>query len=128
MSAIIPGIISFQNVYQLDMFDISFDIEGIDLTGKTLKCQVRENADSDVVLEFNEDDDSLIKTIVTTNKTTVTFYKDSVDMDIPVLSEAPAAIVYYQLTIIAFTDDSDIEDVETIVKGTMNILPQITIL
>jgi hypothetical protein len=128
MSAIQTGTIAFTNVFQYDMFDNTFDIEGIDLTGKTLLCQVKESPDSAVALEFNEDDGSLTKTVVSSTKTTVTFYKDSQDMDIPPLFEKGSSSISYYLTIVMFTDDADIGDVQTIVEGSMEIVPQITLL
>lgn len=120
MAAIVPGILVIQDVYQYDLFDISFDIEGINLTDKTLRCQVREEAGTTIVLDFNEDDGSLSKTIVSTTKTSVRLLKDSADMDV--------AEGTYMFTIIMFVDDADIDDIQTIVKGTITILAQITVL
>ena len=128
MSAIQTGTIAFTKVFQYDMFDNTFDIEGIDLTGKTLLCQVKETPDSAIALEFNEDDGSLTKTVVSSTKTTVIFYKDSQDMDILPLFEKGSSSISYYLTIVMFTADSDIEDVQTIVEGSMEIVPQITLL
>lgn len=128
MSAIQTGTIKFSNVFQYDMFDITFDIEGIDLTGKTLLCQVKESPESVAILEFNEDDDSLTKTVVSSVKTTVTFYKDSQEMSLPPLFDVGQTIIPYYLTIVMFTDDSDIEDTLTIIEGTMEVIHQITLL
>jgi hypothetical protein len=126
MAAIQPGVIRFNNVYQYDMFDVTFEITGINIGGKTLKCQVRESADTPVVLEFIESDGSLIKTVVSTTLTNVRFYKESEEMKLPPLSEPNMTPKYYQLTIIMYTDDSDVEDVVTIVTGTMNVIAPIT--
>lgn len=116
MAAISIATFNFDDVVKGDMIDISIDIEGIDLTGKTLLCQWRENYDKDVVVEFNETDGSLVKTIVSTTKTTVQFLKYSSSMDV--------IIGTYLHSIIMFTTD---EDVQTLAKGTVSIVSQITI-
>ena len=132
MAAIEVGILRIREVFQGDLLDITFTIEGINLTGKTLKCQVRENADSDPVLTFEEDDDSVLssltKTIVSTTQTTLRMYKRADEMDIEPLPLVGRIRTKYLLTIIMFTDDSDIEDIETIIEGTMEVVPQVTII
>lgn len=117
MAAIITGTINFTNVYAGDLFDVTFEITGIDLTGKILQSQLRATYDTPIVLEFKESDGSLIKTVVSTTSTTVRLLKAASLMEI-----TPGA---YQHTIIMYTTD---EDVQTIVNGTMTIIPQITIL
>ena len=124
MAAIIVGVLRFRDVFKGDLFDVSIKITGIYLTGKTLRCQVRENADADPVLTFSEDDGSLTTTITAANTTTVRFYKEAEDMDVPVLADG----ALYQLTIVMFTDDSAIEDTLTIVEGDMQVVDQYTIL
>jgi hypothetical protein len=127
MAAISPGNISFRKVFQYDLFDITFDIEGVDITGKTLLMQVRENPDAAVSLEFMESDGSLTKTVVSTTKTTVRLYKDSHDMTVEPLFQKGESSISYYLTIIMFTQDADIEDIITIAEGTMEVVDQITL-
>jgi len=127
MPSIIPGVIHFNQVYQFDEFNESFEIQGISLDGKRLTCQVRETPDSDVVLEFSEDDQSLMKTDTDSSLITgITLYKASEDMSLPPLFEFGQSSVRYHLTIIMYTDDADIEDVVTIVKGDLEIVHQFT--
>lgn len=116
MAAIIQGVLNFKNVYTKDLFDVTFDIEGIDLTGKTLKCQVRETPDSPLIVEFSEDDSSLIKTVVSATLSTVRLIRDSKYMDIEPRK-------YYH-TIIMYSTDND---VQTIINGYFDIIPQITV-
>jgi hypothetical protein len=127
MSSIIPGIIHFNQVYQFDEFNESFELAGISLDGKRLTCQVREMPDTPVVLEFSEDDGSLTKTETDSGFiTTVTLFKESDQMSLPPLFEFGQTSIKYNLTIIMYTDDSDIEDIQTIVKGDMEVVHQIT--
>lgn len=127
MPSIIPGIIHFNQVYQFDEFDESFQLSGIELDGKELKCQVRTDPDTEVVLEFNQQDGSLAKTETDSMLiTTVTLYKRGDEMSIPPLFEFGKASVRYHLTIIMYTPDADVEDVQTIVKGDLEIVHQIT--
>jgi len=130
MAAITAGVLSFRDVFQGDLFDVTISITGINLTGKTLECQVKENKDATAVLTFAESDDSLQKTIVDTDTTTLRFYKEAADMaDIPPLSaRGDRPFLRYYLTVVQYTDDSDIEDTQTIIEGTMEIVPQITLL
>ena len=132
MAAIEVGILRILKYYQGDMLDFSFEIAGIDLTGMTLKCQIREKVDSEPILTFEEDDDSVLssltKTVVSSTSTTVRFYKTAQQMaDIAPLSEYGARpTLKYILTIVMFTDDSNIEDTQTIVEGEFEVLHQIT--
>lgn len=127
MSGVIAGAIQFNEVFQYDEFNETFDISGIDLDGKRLLCQVRETPETDVVLEFNEDDQSLVKGQTDSLLVTeVTLYKRSDEMIPPPLFEFEAKSVAYHLSIIMYTDDGDVEDVTTIVTGTMEIIHPIT--
>jgi len=117
MAAIIAGTINFTDVYFGDLFDVTFEITGIDLTAKTLRSQLRTAYDTEIVLEFKETDGSLTKTVNSTTSTTVQLLKTASLMEIPLGT--------YQHTIIMYTTD---EDVQTIINGTMTIIPQITIL
>jgi hypothetical protein len=125
MAAIQVGTLNFDNVYQHDMFDITFSITGesggpaeIDLTGKVLKMQVREEVDGAVKLEFNEDDGTLTLTENSDGTYDVRLYQDAEVIDME-------AGVYYH-TIVMYTDDSNIEDVQTIIAGTMTVVNQYT--
>ena len=134
MAAIKQGILHFREVYQYDKFDVEFEIVGINITGKTLLMQVRADADSDVALEFTEKDNSLLKSINSTTSTVVRLVKTADQMIIPPLSVNVRPPVLYQFTIVMFTnDDSDndyndqiIIDTQTIIIGTMEVLPNTT--
>ncbi|MBU0973859.1 MAG: hypothetical protein KKC20_24690 [Proteobacteria bacterium] len=127
MPAIEVGRLRFRNVFVGDLFDVTFQISGIDLTGKTLRCQVRKDKDSEPVLTFSEDDNSIQKTIVSTTLTTVRFYKTADEMaNIPILSVGVRPILLYYFTVVMFTDDSDVEDITTIIEGDMEVVPQLT--
>lgn len=118
MAAIQVGSVNFTEVYQHDMFDITINVDGLDFTGKTLKMQVREEVDGAVKVDFNETDATLTKTELSDGSWDVRLYQDAnvIEMD---------AGTYYH-TIIMYTDDSDDEDVQTIIAGTMTIVNQYT--
>lgn len=115
MAEITPGLLNFTQVFRLSEFKQEFDIEDYDVTGKTLLMQVRLNEDAEPVLEFNEDDTSLTKTVESTTKTSVTLLMDASKMDMP--------IGIYHYTIIAFTSS---DDIDTIIQGLIKIVPQYT--
>lgn len=117
MAAIEIGYLYIEDQYQNSKLDFEFDIEGIDLTGKTLLCQAKSSTRSDVAIEFKETDGSLEKTVVSETLTTVRFYKGATEMDI-----IPGV---YQHTIIMYTE-SDADDTEVIAKGKITIINQIT--
>jgi hypothetical protein len=120
-------VIHFTQVYQYDEFSEIFDIVGLDLEGKKLLCQVRTEPDAEVVLEFSEDDGSIIKDSTDSSlTTTVKLYKRSDEMTIPPLFDFGQSSVKYYLTMIMYTEDSDIEDVVTIIKGDLEIIHQFT--
>jgi len=136
MAAIEVGILRFREVYQGDMLDVTIDIEGIDLTGKTLKMQVRKTPTSEAVLTFEEDDapssgglNSLTLTVNSITNSTVRFYKTAQEMaDITPLSYNVRPSKKYALTVVMFTDDDDIEDTQTIIEGDMEVIEQITLI
>lgn len=117
MAAIEIGLFNFDNVVTGDMLDVTIDIAGIDLTGKTLKCQWRESYDTAAVVELKESDGSLIKTVVSSILTTARFVKNSTAMKIP--------MGIYKHKIIMYTTS---EDVQTIAEGTAEVVFQITLL
>jgi len=108
MAAIEVGILRLREVYQGDMLDVTFTIEGIDLTGKTLECQVRKTPTSDAVLTFAEDDDSVLssltKTVESNTITRVRFYKRADQMadilPLSVIGARPTKKYYIVMAII----------------------------
>ena len=116
MAEIVAGAMNLEDVRHGDLFDVVFDVEGIDLTGKTLFCQVRREMDAEVCLTFRESDGSLIKNVVSSNLTTVTLRKSSTFMK----SVSPYA---YKYDIIMFTTN---DDEQTIIEGKINVIPRIT--
>ena len=120
MAEIRVGKIRMKDHFTGDAINVSFQISGINLTGKTLFCQVRETIDSAPVAEFREDDSTLNKTINSTVLTTVQLVRLSTEPKIPVLP-ITIPITPYILTIISFTSPSDIQ---TIVEGTLIVREQ----
>lgn len=118
MSDITPGELEVDEIYTRDEVNFSFDLEGLDLTGKTLFSQWRKAFDTAVVAEFKESDNTLVKsdTNLQTLITTITFHlaasKNLIEPDT------------YKMTLISY---STVDNTQTIMKGTATIVPQITI-
>ena len=116
------GYIEYNEVVKGDMLDVTFDVEhDLDLTGKTLYAEVvvdpTKNASSAPVLKFKESDGSLVKTIATSTLMSVRLYKQASDMEI-----APGK---YLISVVMGTDP-DFEDKQTIIRGKMTVLVEIT--
>jgi len=114
--------INFSGIFRADMFDqlleVDLSADGRDLSGRSFMMQIRESEDVDAVVTFKEDDATIVKTSTGTNKWDLQLYQDGPDMDIPI------NVYYYSLRM--FTDDSNIEDGETLVTGTFEIVAQQT--
>ena len=116
------GYIEFNEVVKGDMLDVSFDVQhDLDLTGKTLYAEVvvdpTKNASSAPILKFRESDESLVKTIVSDTIMTIRLYKQASDMEI--------ASGKYLISIV-MGSDPDFEDKQTIIRGKMTVLVEIT--
>ncbi|MBV5326138.1 MAG: hypothetical protein JZU65_00655 [Chlorobium sp.] len=116
MAALIPGTLIIEDHKYGDKLDISFDIEGIDITGKTLLCHWKTSPGNNPILIFKESDQSITKVILSTSKTSVRIYKPANEMRI-----TPNK---YFLTLIMFTNETD---TETIMVGSATIVNQITL-
>lgn len=117
MAAIIQGEIKIEGIYKGDEINLDFEITGINLTGKTLLCQVRKDANSPLALEFNEADNSLTKTVVSTSVTNMTLSRSSIYTS--KMSEG-----VYKLSVVSFTNNTD---VQTIIVGTLEIINNVTV-
>lgn len=113
MAAIEVGILDFEDVVKGDLFDVSFDIEDIDLTGKTLLMQVKK--DDTLIIEFKESDNSLTKTVVSTVKTSVRIIKTPTLMNTVTVSVYPYSIIMYTAA----------DDEQTIVEGNFYVVTKI---
>ena len=116
------GYIEFIEVVKGDMLDVSFDVNhDLDLAGKTLYAEVvadpTKYASSGAVLKFREADASLVKTIVSDTIMTIRLYKQASDMEI--------ASGKYLISIV-MGSDPDFEDKQTIIRGKMTVLVEIT--
>lgn len=111
MSAIEPGELIIEDHKSGDKIDITFDIENVDLTGLTLKCECKVTPDSEPALVFLESDGSLAKVVKSATLTTVLLIKTAPAMAIP-----PNL---YGLYIIAYSSTTD---VNTIVEGSLEIV------
>ena len=117
MAALIIGEINFKGVFTRDLFDVSFDVKGIDLNSKTALCQVRKADNTPVVVEFDATDGSLVLTPTSTTLSTLRLVRSSKYMYIE-----PGKYLH---SIIVFTAGQD--DVQTIATGYFEIIPQVTI-
>ena len=115
MSAIILGKLTLDEVIHGDLFDITFDIEDINLSGKTLLMQVRLEQDLPVIVEFKESDGSLLKTVTSNILTTVRLLKSSVAMK-------QVQLGFYKHSIIMYTSA---DDEQTIIDGLFTVVEKI---
>ena len=127
MAQITAGIVRLTKVFQNDLFDLTLSITGIDLTGKSFLCQVKETPTSTPVLEFTEAQDSseegsLIATILSSSSATIRLVKTAPEMNIPVLPLTYPKTLY-NFTIVMYTT---LDDVQTIIEGTMDVVNQYT--
>lgn len=118
MAAIIIGVIEINNVVRGDMLDVSFGVQhDLDLTGKSLYSEVRREQDTEVILKFSELDNSLIKTVTSSQLMNLRFHKDASNMAVPVGA--------YQLSVVMGTAPN-YEDKQTIIQGTLKVGREIT--
>lgn len=118
MAAIQIGTLNFKQVFVGDLFDVTFDITSINLTGKTLVMTVFDEPTNTPILTFQESDGSLVKTVVSTTLTTVQLLKHGGSMVIPVLAETSPENRYYLLLKMY----SVITDKQTILKGYFEVV------
>ena len=117
MAAIECGIISLIKVFRGDMLDVTIGVKhNLDLTGKTLYAEVREEQDADIILKLSESDGSLIKTITSETIMYLRFFKAASAMVVPRGS--------FQIAVVMGTLP-DFEDKQTIITGTISFAQEI---
>lgn len=100
-----------------DFLDVTLDFEGFDLTGKSVKAQLKKApGQATPNLEFTDGDSSLVVDIIDTSNATIQFVKTSTEM-------AVLDVGQYYIDIQMFTD---VDDVKTIGKGIFKIVQDIT--
>ena len=80
MAAIQTGTINFDQVFTGDLFDVTIEIDDIDLSGMELEMVVFDDPDVDPILTFSEEDGSLTKVVNSSTKTTIRLLKQATDM------------------------------------------------
>ena len=115
MTSLIPAYQDFEDVIHGDLFDVVFDIEGVNLTGMTLLMQVKKGMDKPVVCEFKESDNTLVKSVVTTSITTVTLHKSAVSMKL-----VPVGLYQYSIVMYSSADNE-----QTIIEGKFDVVVKI---
>lgn len=93
-----------------DYFERVFNITGLSLTGKSAKCQVKAEVDSETLLEF-----STAATTIVISGSSLTI---KCDADLFTL---PTGLYIYDIEI--FTN---VHDVATIIEGTFEVVDQTT--
>ena len=118
MAEINKAIIVMAEVVRGDMLDRAYLMtHNLDVTGKTFYAEVREDMDADIVLKFGEDEEASFADVISDTSIIIRFKKAASEMNIN-----PAL---YQLSVVMGTAP-DYEDKQTIIRGTMTVVKEIT--
>lgn len=109
--------LDFLEIRRGDRFDVSFGLEGFDLTGQNLLMQVKPLNSNRVVLEFSTDDGSITFIPVPDEENTWTIRLQKVAPSMEIIARP------YRYDMEAYTN---VNDITTILKGLFDVEEDVT--